>query len=145
VAARDDRPKLYGVFENDFIRKPRYFDKLKVIWDNRKLDGRYDEGFWHLITKDDQVTRERLPDFPRASRLSWCGPCISNYQDVIVRVWDFVEGNGKIRTYLWLENWDYVVVLEKKPKTKEAFLVTAYYVEGDSTRRRLKKKLNDKL
>ncbi len=133
---------LYRIFSRDFIQTKRDLDGRLVIWDERKLDGKYDEGFWHIITTTDQFTGERLPDYRRAERLPWCGPSITNCRDVAVKMWDYQEGSKRIRTYVWLENWDYVVVLEKRRQRRGevAFLVTAYYVSGDSTRRNLRRK-----
>lgn len=133
--------RLFAVFERDFIHTKRMLGNREVWWDRRKLDGKYDEGFWHIISEKDHATQERVPDFPRAERLPWCGPTISNDQDLAVKSWDYREGNGRIRTYLWLENWDYVVVLEKRPHRlgEIAFLITAYHVSGDSTHRKLKR------
>ena len=140
-------PMLYSIFTGDFIKVQRTFEGREVHWDERKLDGKYEEGFWHLITKTDHSSGERLPDFRRAERLPWCGPTISNSTDNAVKVWDYREGNGKILTYLWLELWDYVVILEKKKQRKGeiAFLVTAYYVSGASTRRNLQRKYGNRV
>jgi hypothetical protein len=103
---------------------------------------RYEEGFWHLITRDDRVVGERLLDPRRAERLPWCGPTISHPNDVSVRVWDYKEGGGRIRTYLWLEILDYVIILEKRRQRggEIAFLITAYHVDGESQRRNLNRK-----
>lgn len=64
-------------------------------------------------------------------------------QDPGVKVWDYEEGSGKIRTYLWLESLDYVVILEKQRKGKKreaAFLVTTFHLDGESTRRSMRRK-----
>jgi hypothetical protein len=138
---------LYAIFENDFIQTKREFEGREVWWDRRKLDGKYDEGFWHIISSTDSHTKERYPDFRRAERLPWCGPTISNSIDPVVKKWDYREGSGRVRTYLWLENWDYVIVLEKRPIHigEAAFLITAYYVSGDSTRHNLMRKYNNRM
>jgi len=139
--------RLFSIFEQDFITKKCQFENREVWWDRRKLDDNYDEGFWHLISKIDQATNYRLPDFRRAERLLWCGPTITNSSDQAVKYWDYLEGNGRIRTYLWLEHWDYVIVLEKRRQRirEVAFLITAFYVEGNSTRRNLSKKYNRRI
>jgi hypothetical protein len=138
---------LYRIFENDFINVTLNYEGRQVKWDNRKLDGKYDEGFWHLITNTDNYTGERIPDYRRAERLPWCGPIISNSGDSCLKVWDYCESNGRIRTYLWLENWDYVVVLEKRSTTTKevAILITAYYIEGSSTRNKFLGKYNNRI
>ena len=133
---------LFRIFSADFVNAQRSFEGREIRWDDRKLDGMYDEGFWHLITRTDQSSGQRLPDFRRAERLPWCGPTVSNSTENVVKVWDYREGTGRLRTYLWLEHWDYVVILEKRPhrRAEIAFLVTAYYIGGASTRRNLQRK-----
>jgi hypothetical protein len=139
---------LYQVFEKDFkLGRPEFEDRL-VLWDSRILPGdKYEEGFWHLISRDDRETGQRLPDFRRAERLPWCAPTLRNSRDPVVKVWDHGEASGRVRTYLWLEDLDYVVIVEKKEgrKRKLVFLVTAYYVDGDSARRSLTRKHNHRL
>ena len=135
--------RLYGVFEADFKRIRLLFDGRPVWWDRRILPGEaYEEGFWHLITKADLNTSARLLDPRRAERLPWCGPVIANSADGAVTVWDFEEANGHVRTYLWLQEWDYVVVMEKRQQrvSEVAFLITAFHVDGESSRRNLGRK-----
>lgn len=135
--------RLYQIFETDFIKVQRSLGALPVCWDIHVLPGgKYEEGFWHLISKDDKETKERLFDPRRAERLPWCGPTISHFDEIAVKVWVFKEPNKRLRTYLWLENWDYTIILEKRGHIigPVAFLVTAFFVEGESTRRNLLKK-----
>lgn len=135
---------LYQIFESDFKLSTRRFHGLPVWWNRRCLPGEfYEEGFWHLITKDDARTGERLFRPRRAERLPWCGPSISNSSHEAVRTWNYIEGQKRrLRTYVWLEDFDYVIILERQEKRKRpiAFLVTAFYVEGNSGRRNLQKK-----
>jgi hypothetical protein len=135
---------LYGIFDRDFRQRAPRFRSLPVWWDRTVKPGeRYEEGFWHLITRDDHALGERLADFRRAERLPWCRPTLDNEQDPAVAVWDYDKGRKQIRTYVWLRDFDYVVVLErrifgKRDRPRSAmFLVTAYHVDGDRTRRQL--------
>lgn len=136
--------RLYAIFDRDFRQVGCAFDTHPVSWDSRKLDNSpYEEGFWHLITAQDYQLGERLPDFRRAERLPWCRPTIVNSSDPGVRLWDYQEGKGHTRTYIWLENWDYVVILERRPhkgRRTTAHLVTAFHVGGNNTRAKLRKK-----
>ena len=135
--------KLYSIFDKDFKQTKPSFKGKEIWWDQRKLeDSVYEEVFWHLITKQDQVTGERLLDNRRAECLGWCGPIIRNAHDEAVKVWDFREAKGHLRTYLWFEDFDYVVVLEKrKIGFREVyFLITAFHVDGASRRRSLRAK-----
>ena len=66
---------LYGIFDKDIKQAKRFIQGKPVWWDRRILEGeQYEEGFWHLISKDDQKTKDRLFDPRRAERLPWCGP-----------------------------------------------------------------------
>jgi hypothetical protein len=137
--------RLYKIFERDFKAVTRTFRGMEVIWDSCVLPGDlYEEGFWHLVTKDYSTTKDRLFDPRRSERLPWCGPVISNENDPCMKVWDYREGSGRVRTYIWLEPFDYTVILERK-KVKVTYLVTAFYVEGSSTKRSLQKKYKNRL
>jgi hypothetical protein len=138
---------LYAIFDQDFRKDGCIFDGRPVWWDRRKVDSPYDEGFWHLITKFDRVEDDRLLDPRRAERLPWCKPTVEHNGDPAVLVWDYEEGNSTRRTYVWLKDRDYVVLLDKKcvGKRNVAFLITAYYVGGSSTRANLTRKYEARL
>jgi hypothetical protein len=145
--------RLYSVFERDFKTGRPKWRGLEVWWDSRKeKDDDYERGFWHLITNTDQKTKERVPDFRRAERLGWCAPIITHCPDSSILEWKYDEGGGRIRYYLWLKNFDYVVVLEKDAKCNRksgewfeiAMLITAYHLDGDGSRRRLRKKYENR-
>src|ERR1700722_11096356 len=82
---------LYSIFLQDFVNPPPpSFRNLPIRYDNRKLNGSsYEEGFWHMVTRTDQATGERLPDFRRAERLRWCLPLIQNYTAPEVTAWKY--------------------------------------------------------
>ncbi len=71
------------------------------------------------------------------------GPVIANSTEPEVEVWDYEEGRGRVRTYVWLRDHDYLVVLEKRQKRigLVAFLVTAFHIDGPGKRADLEKKL----
>jgi len=117
--------RLYAVFESDFITgNPRY-EGLPVWHDRRKLDGDpHEEGFWHLVTKTDRNTGDRLLDSPRAKRLRWCRATIDQNAPPDVLVFDFEEGNGKVRRYLWVHEYN--------------------YLDGSSSKRRIQKKYDNR-
>lgn len=142
----EKQKELYSIFIQDFIDPPRpSFRNLPIYHDNRKLDGSsYEEGFWHIVTRTDPSTGERIPDFRRAERLKWCLSLIQNYSKPEVTFWKYDNGKN-IRTYLWLEEHDYVVVIEEREKRRQAFLNTAYHVDGPSMRRSLQKKYEKRL
>lgn len=138
---------LYTIFSDDMVAGKPKLDNCHVWWDRRVLEGdKYEEGFWHLISKDDNETRERLFDSRRAERLPWCRPCIDNFRDRALKFWNYRISENRIETYLWLEEFDYVVIFQKKSHRIGTvyFLLTAYYVEGDTTRRRLRRKYENR-
>lgn len=136
--------KLFNIFECDFISNTPLLGLTQVLFDRTVKDGKYPEGFWHIITKMDSGVR--IPDFRRAERMPWCGPSIRNSDDPVIKKWSIFE-EGETRTYVWLESFDYLIVLVKRSQRigEVMFLKTAYYVEGDSTRKKLKDKFANRL
>lgn len=134
--------QLYQIFDRDFRQTVCCFEGRDVFWDRRKIDSPYEEGFWHLITKFDYHQNGRLVDPRRAERLPWCRATIVNSAEPEVKVWRYKEGSNRTRAYLWIEDWDYVIVLEERKHGAKAiaFLVTAFHVDGNSTRKNLQKK-----
>lgn len=124
---------LYSVFKRDFIKRNCYFDQYKIAFDARKNDSPYEEGFWHLITRKNEKTGDRIPDFPRAKRLPWCKPTIENHRDPLIRCWNYLEANGRINTYIWLVEFDYLVIIQKRRDS--AFLVSAFHIDGAKQKR----------
>jgi len=64
-----------------------------------------------------------------------------------VLVFDYEEANGRVRTYLWGHQFDYVVILEKvvrRGKEVAFSLVTAFNLDGPSSSRRLQKKYDNR-
>lgn len=129
---------LYHIFEWDFIQHHCLFEKHRVIFNDRKIDSPYEEGFWHLVSRDDKRVRDRFFDSERAKRLPWCKPAIENTTQEGVRAWDYLEENKRTNTYIWLVDSDYLVILQRRKKV--SFLVTAYWVDGDASRRLLQRK-----
>jgi len=135
---------LYAIFMRDFTNGRPSFRGRPIWWDRRRDPGdSYEIGFWHLISRDDLQTGDRLPDFRRAERLPWCRPVLDHEADQAVLVWNADRGGGDVRTYLWLRDLDYVVVLQRRALRNRGvgrsvmFLVTAYHVDGDRTRKQL--------
>ena len=143
---------IYLVFTRDFKGTWPRFRTLPVWHDRRVLDdgdGK-EEGFWHLVQKDQWIynpktrrkEKERLPEFDRAGRLPWARPIIEHEIADGVKVWDYDDETprGKaVRTYVWLENHDYVVIIERQKKDRgDVFmLITSFHLDFDGTRRDL--------
>lgn len=130
-----DIEKLHEIFTNSFIENQCFFEKQLIFVDKRLSDGK-EQGFWHLVTKTDEKANERFFDNQRAKRLPWCRPLIENCYDASVKTFNWLHSNNKIRTHIWLEEFDYIVILQPFPNGKAASLITAYFIEGDSTRKK---------
>ena len=131
--------RLYEVFAEDFKDSGCEFRNVPVQFSRRILPAeQHEEVFWHLISKESGNKGKRNFDSCRAKRLSWCKAIIEHSHEDTVTVWrDYVH--GRLRTFLWLEDYDFNVVLEEgtRKSGKIALLVTAYCVE-DRTRKRLR-------
>ena len=141
--------RLYAIFERDIKYGNPRLDGRMVWHDKRKRGGSiYEDGFWHLIERKNDDASERQFDPRRSERLPWCKPTIENSCDSEVLQWDFEEGNGQVNTYTWLFNHDYVVILLRFPTDKfgDVYkIITAYHVDGDSTRRKFKRKYDNRV
>jgi hypothetical protein len=138
--------QLYEIFKKDFINTTPHFQKREVWHDRTILPGNnYPEGFLHIVQRDDFLANRRTFDHLRAERLPWCRPCIEHDGDTFLKVFSYQEGRGKIRSYIWLEQFDYVVVLEQRTKQGVFFLITAYHLDGESDRRRLTRKYENRI
>ena len=143
---------LYRVFETDFKQgQPQY--QNCPIWHDRRINQKdkygFEEGFWHLVTKDDWVwnpakrkkEKQRLPELKRAARLPWTKPIFNHDSKPEIKVWDFEEGMRRniVRRYIWLEEYDFVVILEKQTKKKgDVFmLITSFIVDYEAKRKDL--------
>ncbi|MGD9746040.1 MAG: hypothetical protein AB7I98_05525 [Verrucomicrobiales bacterium] len=152
---------LYAVFESDFKHgRPRF--RGCPIWHNQRIDSdgpyRFEEGFWHLVTRDQWVfdyrtrrkVKDRLPELERASLVPWARPILDHESNPSVTVFEFEDETRKgvvVRTYLWLHDWDYVVILEKQAKTKgEVYmLVTSFLVDIPAKRKDLQSRYDRRL
>ncbi|MCD6595569.1 hypothetical protein J7L68_07845 [bacterium] len=139
---------LYNIFDSDFKKSKPFFNNIPVAHSQKKrifFNSSYEEGFLHLITKGPK--NNRLFDNRRAERLPWCRPTIENCKDNAVLVWDYPEKPKKIRTYIWLKDFDYVVILQKIRRKNNVFylLITAFYVSGNSAKRNLYNKYDNRI
>ena len=130
--------ELYDVFRNDFVQSRPMFQGHEVWHFPEREDGR-EKVFWHLTSRDDDPAGERLPDLARAERLAWIRPLLEHAATPEVLAWDYSEGDGSVRTYVWLKDEDFAVVLKKYPDGRRR-LVTAFCVLFPRKRRELERK-----
>jgi hypothetical protein len=129
---------LYTIFENDFkVSRPK-IDGVDIWFFPEKEDGK-ETIFGHLTQRKDLKSGERLPDFRRCERLRWVRCIIENEAKPEIQRWDYIEADKSTHTYLWLKNWDFVVILKKYPNG-ERRLLTSFWVEFESTKRNFNSK-----
>ncbi|MFW2590666.1 hypothetical protein ACN5PC_01960 [Aliarcobacter butzleri] len=139
---------LYEYFCEDFIDNKTYLNSNIYInprtYKKDKETGK-EIDFWHLTTRENTYTKkegkkfikvkERLPDYRRSERLRWIKKIIENHTIDDIKLFYHQESNEHkdIRLYLWLEDYDFVVILQKLGKSS-SFLVTSFYIDRDGKR-----------
>ena len=93
------------------------------------------------------VAMGRLPELQRAARINWVLPSIEHARDAAHIVWDYQEASGKIRTYIWNESQDWLVIVEKqnRPKGTIYMLITSFLVKYESKRDDLVRKYRQRI
>jgi hypothetical protein len=139
---------LYVIFDRDLKQGHPKFGNRSIIFSLGKSVKGYEVIFWHLITGSYHPPSLEAIEIERAQRLPWCAPTINNALGELPLVWDYEEGDGKVRTYIWLQQFDYVVIVQKEHVVDEgdiARLITAYCTNEDWGRRKLDKKYNNRI
>jgi len=138
--------RLYEVFRKDFMENRAKHLRRNVAYNgiiNEYSQGKV-EGFWHVITCDDSTTATRLIDYRRAERLPWSKPLMENPYHGEIKFFFYDEGDSRkgIRHYIWLERYNFVVVLQRR---KSHYVwVTSFYVEK-WTQRNLQRKFEKRI
>jgi hypothetical protein len=129
---------LYAIFVRDFKDAQALYEG-NAVWFFPELDSGKEVVFWHMTSRADKETGERLPDLRRSERLPWARPMLENSTQPEIRAWDYKEGDGRVKTYVWLRDHHFLVLLKKYTNGKRR-LITSYYVDQPHTRRSLEKK-----
>ncbi len=121
--------ELYSIFHDHFIKSRVYL--AKSIYVNPGYHGKKngkENIFWHIVTRTNNKTKEREFDTQRASRIHWIKPIIENYNNHEIKLF-YADYNKKIRLFLWAEDYDFVVILQKLGNNYSSYLVTSFYIE----------------
>jgi len=139
--------RLYAVFSRDFKASKVKHRGMRIIYNGRVMpDGHgKEEGFWHVVSRQDRSSGERLIDYRRAERLPWARPLMESAERDEIKVFDYDHGVKDIgvRRYVWLADYDYVLILQKKKRA--LFWVTAYYVSSKRGRKDLSRRYGKRL
>jgi hypothetical protein len=127
--------ELFAVFRRDFVAsQPRY--RGHHVWFFNEMDDGKEAIFWHLTDKGKKPNR--LPDTNRSARLSWIRPMLEHCPDAEILDWD-VDEDGATKTYVWLKNHDFVVILKRMTNGSRR-LLTAHHLDYPDMRAKLQKK-----
>lgn len=129
---------LYSFFKDDFVNKVPRFNELGVGIKHELLKGK-EITFWHIVSEGD-VEVDRIPSLRRCERIRWPRPIIEHNNDQEIKIWEIKKNRSK-RVYLWFEEYDYLVVLVKRPSYY--LLLTAFPIEQEHYRRKLHKEFNE--
>lgn len=125
---------IYTIFCQDFIAsKPNIENKRFALKRHPIIEGK-EATFWHIISEGD-IENERLPDLRRCERIRWPRPMIEAITTGYVKYWKNMRGKEE-RIVIALEDFSYVVALADRGDY--ILLWTAYCVEQEHTRRKLK-------
>ena len=130
--------KLYALFRRDFVENRPQYRNFSIWFFPDREDGK-EKIFWHLTHREDKESGERLPDPRRSERLPWARPMLEHPDEPEILDWDYEEGDGTIKTYVWLKDFDYLIILKKYPDDGRR-IITAYWVEYGHEKRKLMKK-----
>ena len=138
---------VYQIFERDFKQSKPIFRTLPVLYDSKIEDGK-EAGFWHIVQKDDPNSKERLPDIRRCEHIPWPKPIIEHSNERGISVWKNDRKTNRnnrrqIRVLIWFEELDYLIILRERPSIM--ILITAYCVEQESYREKLRRERDEYL
>ena len=135
---------LYSRFRRDFlVSPPRVAGELVQINTAPFQKGK-EEGFWHLITEEEDVqqetgmpARERIPNFRRCERIGWPGAILREGESERVVAWRERRPDG-LRLVHALPDFSYLVALAIRREGK-LYLATAFPVDLEWRQTRLRK------
>jgi len=136
--------KLYDVYLKDFTKPPFAKFREKSVYRENAIDQstNKEKGFWHLVQEDFNKPTAQVV-IERAEKIVWARAIIDNADMLEIKKWDIKE-KGEYKSYLWLKELEYVVVLKhmkKEGKIRGFFVKTAHHVYPYG-RRSLERKYN---
>ena len=133
---------LKRIFNRDIADNPNFaFRTKKINPTTAEGEDTMERFFRHLTTKiTDKSINKREFDLCRSKRLHWIKYHIEESKKDNMKVFSVQEPQG-IRTYIYDEDEQYVIILEPLRNKDEYYLLTAYHLEGkDAARNKMGKK-----
>jgi hypothetical protein len=126
---------VYERFRQDMLSSPPpTFRGIRVGCRRDPICQGKEAGFWHCVSEG-KTEAERIPDLRRCERIGWVKAILVNADDPLVEVWEN-ERDGERRILLWFRE-EFLVVLSQR-KAGYAQLITAYLVEHEHSKRKLR-------
>ena len=153
--------ELYIIFCRD-IRDHDLRYMQNEVWIFPDMEDGREKLFWHLTTrsvKSRKIPRRKKKFYPankiyskegrsldlrRCERLPWVRALIENAKEPEVLAWDYEEGDLTIKTYVWLRDLDFVVIMKKYSDNKRR-LITSFYVDKGYKRKDFKRKYANRI
>lgn len=129
---------LYRVF-CAYVKGGKLSYRNFTVWHFPNMEDGKEAIFWHLTTREDKEAGHRLPDLRRCERLPWVNPLLLACPHAEILDWDYEEGNKDIRTYVWVKDYNFLIIM-KKYKDGRRRLITSYWIDQDNKRQKLEKK-----
>ncbi len=130
---------VYQYFYQDFVVSKPYFENKRFALKRDPVVKGKEATFWHIISEG-KGESERLPDLRRCERIRWPRVIINESQSGLMKCWKS-NRKGDQRIVIALEDFSYVVVLADRDDS--ILLWTAYCVEQEHRRRKLRKEYEE--
>lgn len=132
---------LQGIFKRDIENNPNFSFRGKNIYPVKRQDDNLDMQtlFNHLTTHvTDKATNKREFEIRRSERLHWIKYHIEERKQEGVLIFSVEDSEG-IRTYIFDQPENYVIILAPYRDQTAYYFLTAYYLEGRNGEKILKK------
>lgn len=131
---------VYKIFERDFEHSKPTFASYEVRLKRHPISKGKSATFWHMVSEG-EIESERTPDIRRCERIGWIKPIMEKFSpnqpnnDI---VWWIEKRRNEERFHLALKDFSYLVVIASRGEYVLPW--TAFYIEYEHQRRKLKKK-----
>ena len=126
---------IYRFFHQEFVKSKPNFQNKRFALKRHPVIRDKEATFWHIISEGEQES-ERTADLRRCERIRWPRPMIESLESGNV-VWWKNKRKEEDRILIALTDFSYVVILADRGEY--VLLWTAYCVEREHTRQKLRK------